>query len=34
VKETVRRADEALYRAKSTGRNRLVLAETLNPPNE
>ncbi len=34
VKETVRRADEALYRAKSTGRNRLVLAEALDPPTD
>jgi diguanylate cyclase (GGDEF)-like protein len=27
VKETLRRADEALYRAKSAGRNRLVVAQ-------
>jgi diguanylate cyclase (GGDEF)-like protein len=32
VKETLRRADEALYRAKASGRNRLVLAETSAVP--
>lgn len=32
VKETLRRADEALYRAKSAGRDRLVVAETPDLP--